>query len=77
MEGCEHMYLSAGEKIKIILKRKGMTVGELAEKLLMSRQNLSNKFSRDNFTENDLEMMASTLGVKLEITFKFPDGTKI
>lgn len=71
------MYLSAGEKIKIILKRKGMTIGELAEKLLVSRQNMSNKFSRDNFTENDLEMIASTLGVKLDIKFTFPDGTEI
>ena len=43
------MPLSMGEKIKIVLGRRNMTLGELADKTDQSRQNLSNKMKRDNF----------------------------
>lgn len=71
------MSLTIGEKIKIILKRKNMTVGELAEKIGVSRQNFSNKLSRDNFTENDVRQIASALGCDFEINFILPDNTII
>ena len=45
------MAISMGEKIKIVLKRRNMTLGEMAEQTFQSRQNLSNKMSRDNFSE--------------------------
>ena len=71
------MNLSVGEKVKIIMKRKGVTMGELADLLGQSRQNLSNKMARDNFTENDIKAMAAALGCEVEIEFKFPDGTTV
>ena len=72
------MVLSAGEKIKVILKRRGMTLGDLAEKLGISRQNLSNKMSRDNFAEQDLTEIAKVLGCSINIDFVFEDtGEKI
>ena len=40
------MPLSMSEKIKVILKRRNMTLGDLADKTGQSRQNLSNKMSR-------------------------------
>ena len=52
------MPLSMGEKIKVILKRRNMTLGDLADKTGQSRQNLSNKMGRDNFTEKDLRTIA-------------------
>lgn len=55
------MPLSMGEKIKIILGRRNMTLGELAEKTGQTRQNLSNKISRDNFTEKELRKIAEAL----------------
>lgn len=61
--------LSASEKITIIRKRKNMSVGELAEKTGMSRQNLSNKMSRNNLQENDIQKFATALGCKAEIVF--------
>ncbi len=45
------MPLTMGEKIKVVLKRRNMTLGDLADKTSQSRQNLSNKISRDNFTK--------------------------
>ena len=44
------MPLSMSEKIKVVLGRRNMTLGDLAEKTGQTRQNLSNKMSRDNFT---------------------------
>ena len=55
------MPLSMGEKIKVVIKRRNMTLGELAEKTSQSRQNLSNKMARDNFSEKELLLIASVL----------------
>ena len=55
------MPLSMGEKIKIILGRRNMTLGELADKTGQSRQNLSNKISRDKFSEKELQQIAEAL----------------
>lgn len=67
------MPLSMGEKIKIVLRRRGMTLGDLAEKTGQSRQNLSNKMSRDNFSENELVMIASALGCTYHAGFTLND----
>lgn len=63
------MNLSTGEKIKIILSRQGKTIKELAEATGQSRQNLSNKMSRDNFTEKEIRVIAEALGCKYESSF--------
>ena len=49
-----NMPLSFGEKVKVLLKRHNMTVTELAALLGTSRQNLTNKLSRDNFQEKEM-----------------------
>lgn len=67
------MPLTMGEKIKIILKRRSMTVAQLAEKTGQSRQNFSNKLSRDNFTEKELYSIASALNCSFEATFTLND----
>lgn len=70
--------LTIGEKIKIILKRRDMTLGGLAEKTGQSRQNLSNKLSRDNFTEKEIAEIASALNCSYNIEFIMCDtGEKI
>lgn len=61
--------ISASEKITIIRKRKNMSVGELAEKSGMSRQNLSNKITRNNLQEDDIQKFAAALGCKVDIVF--------
>lgn len=67
------MSLSAGDKIRIILKRRGMTVGELAERTGQTRQNLSNKLSRNNFQEKELQEIAVALGCSYSLTFTLED----
>lgn len=46
--------LTTVEKIKVIMKRNNFTMTELANQLNCSRQNLSNKMSRNNFDEREL-----------------------
>ncbi|AXU74687.1 TPA: helix-turn-helix transcriptional regulator [Clostridioides difficile] len=67
------MMISFGEKIKIILKRKNMTIGELAEKTGQTRQNLSNKFSRDNFSEKEIREFAEILDCEFDFYFIMND----
>lgn len=67
------MPITIGEKIKIVLKRRNMTLGQLADILGISRQNLSNKMSRDNFTEKDIREIAAALGCTYTVSFTLND----
>lgn len=67
------MKLSFGEQIKIILKRKNMTIQDLANLYesqtgtKMTRQNLSQRLRRDNFQEQDMYILAGLLGYQVSI----------
>lgn len=60
------MALTMGEKIKIVAKRRGLSMGELAEMTHQTRQNLSNKMARDNFQEKDIKEIADALNCEYE-----------
>jgi len=57
--------VTAAEVIKQILKDKDISQVELAEKTNTTRQNLGNKFNRDNFSTLELVEIADTLGMQL------------
>ncbi len=63
------MKMTASEKIRILAKRQNMKLGDLAEAVNQSRQNLSNKMSRDNFSVKELEDIANALDCELRISF--------
>ena len=69
--------LTATEKLKVILSRKGLTVKELADLLDTSRQNLHSKLSKNNLSEEDLKKFCEVLGIQYEITFILDDEEKI
>ena len=72
------MPLTIGEKIKIILSRRNMTLADLATKTGQSRQNMSNKMSRDNFSEKEIYEIAEALDCTFETTFIMNDtGEKV
>ena len=62
-----------GEKIRVVLNRRNMTLGELADRTGQSRQNLSNKMKRDNFTEKDLREIAAALNCTFKTEFVMND----
>lgn len=62
------MELNTSEKIKIILKRKGITMNELSQSY-GSRQNLYQRLRRNTWSEKDLRDLADKIGCDLEISF--------
>lgn len=45
------------------------TVTELSDLTGQTRQNLSNKFSWNNFSEKDIDLLAGAIGCSIEIRF--------
>mgnify|MGYP001032993103 len=61
------------EKVRILLVKRKITVTDLAKRLGMSQSNLSNKLSRDNFNEKELQEIAEALNCDLDIGFTLRD----
>lgn len=66
--------LSFAEKIRVMLRRREMTVADLAAKTGQSSQNLSNKLARGNFSENEMARLADSLGCDCEHILKARDN---
>ncbi|MDA3847280.1 MAG: helix-turn-helix domain-containing protein [Vallitaleaceae bacterium] len=71
------MNLSMGEKVRILLKRKNVTIIELSTRLKTSNQNMANKLKRDNFSTNKLDEIANVFDCRFEGYFVDKDGNKI
>lgn len=72
------MNLSFAEKVKIIMNRRNLNMTSLAEVVGQSRQNLSNKFARNNFSEEDIRTISQALGCSVDIVLTMTDtGEKI
>ena len=61
--------MAMAEKVRILLVKRKITVTDLAKRLGMSQSNLSNKLSRDNFNEKELQEIAEALNCDLDIGF--------
>lgn len=72
------MELTVGEKLRILLAKRKMSISELARRSGQSRQNLSNKLTRNNFSEQELQKLCEALNCEFEITFTMKDtGDKL
>lgn len=71
------MEMTAGEKLRIIMDRMKISMGQMADGTGQSRQNLSNKMKRDDFSEKELRKMAEVLGCTINIQFIDSDGNVI
>ena len=65
--------MARAEKVRILLVKRKITVTDLAKRLGMSQSNLSNKLSRDNFNEKELQEIAEALNCDLDIGFTLRD----
>lgn len=65
--------MAMSEKIKIVLLKRKMSITELAERIGTQRSNLSNKLSRDNFSEKELTAIAEALDCDLDVSFTLRD----
>lgn len=68
--------MSASEKIRIALVKRNMSIKELAKKINVTPQNLSNKLSRDSFTVKEMTNISVVLNCELQLIMK-DTGEKI
>ena len=67
------MSYTIGEKLQVIMKRKGLSVTELARLTHQSRQNLSRKLNLNLMTVQELHEYAEILGCRVEILLTMND----
>lgn len=63
------MKLTTAEKMTLLMKRKGITVAEMASELGCTVQNIYTKLKRDKWSNGELEAYARALGCTVEIVF--------
>lgn len=59
--------MGASKQIKQVMIEKNIKVGELAEKIGMNPQPLSNKLFRDTMSYSDVEKIAAALGCDVKL----------
>ena len=70
--------MTISEKIRLLARRRGLTVTALAGKIKMTRQNLSMKLKNDNFTVKELQEIAVALNCSFDSVFVMNDtGEKV
>ena len=67
------MQFTFGEKVRIVLSKREMTLNDLAMKIGQSSSNLSNKLKRNNFSENEMKQIAAALNCTFEPTLIMND----
>lgn len=67
------MKITFGEQLRIIMKRRGVSVQDLAEKLGKTRQNVNNRLNNsDNMTVKEMELYTSLIGCSVSIEIVEP-----
>ncbi len=67
----------AAEKIRMACAKLNISQAELARRYGTSPQSFSAKMKRDSFTVEELLKIADILDIKMNLAFKFADGTEI
>lgn len=71
------MKVPASKHIELALTYVGKTESWLAHEIGTTPQNFNNKKKRNSFSEQELIKIAQALGAEYEMSFNFPDGTKL
>jgi len=61
------MELDFVEQYKVILDRKGISIADIAEKMGITRQSLSQRLQRGNMREKEMDQLTKIIGCKVEI----------
>ena len=71
------VYITVGDKIKIVLEYRKMTKQELAARMgYKSPSAIYNKLDRDNFSEDDLKKICKILDCSYDIVIRMNDTGK-
>ena len=66
------MRLSFSEQMRVVMKRRGISVQDLADRLRVSRQNVNQRLNADRFTLEDMEKYAAAIGCSIEVEITEP-----
>lgn len=69
--------MTISEQLKVLCVRCGVSEAELARRLGKSPQSLNSKMKRGTFTTEDLEKIASVLGVTFKRFFILDNGEEV
>ena len=69
--------LSYSEQVRVIARRSGLSLADLARQLNTTPQNLNNKLKRDNWTIRDLHTIATAAGCILSVEWLDGEGKPI
>lgn len=61
--------MTIAEKVRLLTRRRGMSLATLSERTGQTPQNFSAKMRRDNFTVVQMMEIAEVLGCEVEISF--------
>ena len=65
------------QKVMVACNKAGITMTELARRVGMSQQSMTNRLKTGKFTQEELEEMGRALGCEYRAGFYFPDGEKV
>lgn len=69
--------MAVAQKIRIIMLKQDIKLKDLAKSLGTSQSNLSDKLTRDNFSEKDIAKIAEALHCNAETIFKLNETGEI
>lgn len=69
--------MQISEQIRVLCVRCNVSEAELARRLGKSPQSFNSKMKRETFTVNDLEKIATALGVSFKRNFVLENGEEI
>ena len=66
--------VSISTEIREVCRNLHVSIAELARRTGQSPQNLNSKLKRESFTMEELDSIASSLGIRFERRFVIPKG---
>ena len=67
------MKMSFAEQMRVAMRRRGVSVQDLADRLGTSRQNVNQRLNSGKFTEKDMEKYSTAIGCSVIIDLVDPD----
>lgn len=63
------MRLSISDKVRILARRKGVPMGDLAQAFGTTRQNLWRRLGRESLTLSEYDRIGEALGCSVDVVF--------
>lgn len=69
--------MNTSDLIRVLCRKKGISISELARRLGQTPQNFTKKLQRETVSTEELIQIGNEMGIKFEQSFTLEDGEKI